>query len=79
MGHGGGSWMLGVKAWLLIQLMVMAAALPGGSYYKLPKILQWFSGNISFHLRLGTSGPSRRSAMGACARFDGNEGIRGSP
>lgn len=25
------------------------AALKGSSYYKLPKILQWFSGNIGFH------------------------------
>ncbi len=25
------------------------AALKGASYYKLPKILQWFSGNIGFH------------------------------
>jgi omega-6 fatty acid desaturase (delta-12 desaturase) len=27
----------------------VAAALQGSSYYKLPKILQWFSGNIGFH------------------------------
>jgi acyl-lipid omega-6 desaturase (Delta-12 desaturase) len=27
----------------------VAAALKGSSYYKLPKILQWFSGNIGFH------------------------------
>lgn len=26
-----------------------AAALHGSSYYKLPKLLQWFSGNIGFH------------------------------
>ena len=26
-----------------------AAALEGSSYFKLPKILQWFSGNIGFH------------------------------
>ncbi len=26
-----------------------AAALRGSSFYKLPKILQWFSGNIGFH------------------------------
>ena len=26
-----------------------AAALRGSSYYKLPRILQWFSGNIGFH------------------------------
>ena len=26
-----------------------AAALQGSSYYKLPKILQWFSGNIGYH------------------------------
>jgi len=25
------------------------AALKGSSYYKLPRILQWFSGNIGFH------------------------------
>ena len=27
----------------------MAAALQGSSFYKLPKILQWFTGNIGFH------------------------------
>jgi omega-6 fatty acid desaturase (delta-12 desaturase) len=27
----------------------VAAALEGSSYYKLPRILQWFSGNIGFH------------------------------
>ena len=27
----------------------VAAALQGSSYYKLPKVLQWFSGNIGFH------------------------------
>lgn len=27
----------------------VGAALNGSSYYKLPKILQWFSGNIGFH------------------------------
>ena len=27
----------------------MAAALQGSSFYKLPKVLQWFSGNIGFH------------------------------
>jgi omega-6 fatty acid desaturase (delta-12 desaturase) len=26
-----------------------AAALRGSSYYKLPKVLQWISGNIGFH------------------------------
>ena len=26
-----------------------AAALRGSSYYKLPQMLQWFSGNIGFH------------------------------
>jgi omega-6 fatty acid desaturase (delta-12 desaturase) len=26
-----------------------AAALEGSSFYKLPKILQWFSGNIGYH------------------------------
>jgi len=28
---------------------ITAAALRGSSYYKLPRILQWFSGNIGFH------------------------------
>ena len=27
----------------------VASALLGASYYKLPRILQWFSGNIGFH------------------------------
>ena len=27
----------------------LAAALEGSSFYKLPKVLQWFSGNIGFH------------------------------
>jgi omega-6 fatty acid desaturase (delta-12 desaturase) len=26
-----------------------ASALKGSSFYKLPKVLQWFSGNIGFH------------------------------
>jgi len=70
----------GIKAFLLIQLVIMmvagsaglwlfyvqhqfegvywerreewdytAAALRGSSFYKLPKVLQWFSGNIGFH------------------------------
>ena len=70
----------GIKAFLLIQLVIMmvagsaglwlfyvqhqfegvywerreewdykAAALQGSSFYKLPKVLQWFSGNIGFH------------------------------
>ncbi|HYG22318.1 MAG TPA: fatty acid desaturase [Verrucomicrobiae bacterium] len=74
------SMAMGVKAYVLIQLIVMAvagsvgvwlfyvqhqfegvywqrtdnwdyatAALQGSSFYKLPKILQWFSGNIGFH------------------------------
>ena len=74
------SWIIGLKAYLLIQLPVTmvagmagvwlfyvqhqfegvywqrhgqwdytAAALEGSSFYKLPKILQWFSGNIGFH------------------------------
>jgi omega-6 fatty acid desaturase (delta-12 desaturase) len=74
------SWAFGWKAYLLIQVIVMAvaggagvwmfyvqhqfedvywersgewdytlAALEGSSFYKLPKILQWFSGNIGFH------------------------------
>jgi acyl-lipid omega-6 desaturase (Delta-12 desaturase) len=74
------SLVMGLKAYLVIQLSVMAvsgtvgvwlfyvqhqfegvnwrrhdkwdytsAALEGSSYYKLPRILQWFSGNIGFH------------------------------
>lgn len=74
------SWIFGLGAYLLIQLMVMAvagsagvwlfyvqhqfdgvywerseqwdytaAALQGSSFYKLPRILQWFSGNIGYH------------------------------
>lgn len=74
------SYLFGWKAYLLIQLIVIAvaggagvwlfyvqhqfegvywergddwdftaAALQGSSFYKLPKILQWFSGNIGFH------------------------------
>ncbi len=70
----------GVKAYLLIQVIIVAiagsagvwlfyvqhqfegvywergdnwdytaAALQGSSFYKLPKVLQWFSGNIGFH------------------------------
>ncbi len=74
------SWIFGLGAYLLIQLVVTmvagsagiwmfyvqhqfedvywergkdwdytAAALQGSSFYKLPRILQWFSGNIGFH------------------------------
>lgn len=32
------------------------AALRGSSFYKLPRILQWFSGNIGFHARHHTVG-----------------------
>ena len=73
-------WMIGFKAYALIQLPVLmvsssagvwlfyvqhqfegvywerhdewdytAAGLQGSSFYKLPKVLQWFSGNIGFH------------------------------
>ena len=76
----GMSWIFGLKAYLIIQLIAVAvagstgiwlfyvqhqfegvywernekwdyatAALKGSSFYKLPKILQWFSGNIGFH------------------------------
>lgn len=76
----GTDWAFGIKAYLLIQLLVMGvagsagvwlfyvqhqfegvywertdewdftdAALKGSSFYKLPKILQWFSGNIGYH------------------------------
>lgn len=74
------TWMFGLKAYVLIQLIVLTvagaagfwlfyvqhqfedvywerkigwdyttAALQGSSFYKLPKVLQWFSGNIGFH------------------------------
>ncbi len=74
------SWIFGIKAYVLIQLIVLmtaggagvwlfyvqhqfedvywergedwsyvAAALQGSSFYKLPRVLQWFSGNIGFH------------------------------
>jgi len=73
-------WLFGLKAYALIQLIILlvaggagvwlfyvqhqfegvywergddwsftAAALQGSSIYKLPRILQWFSGNIGFH------------------------------
>jgi len=73
-------WIFGLKAYLILQLMVLmvagsagvwlfyvqhqfegvywergenwdyaTAALQGSSFYKLPKVLQWFSGNIGFH------------------------------
>jgi acyl-lipid omega-6 desaturase (Delta-12 desaturase) len=76
----GMGWIIGFKAYLLIQLAMVAlagsagvwlfyvqhqfegvywerganwdyvtAALKGSSFYKLPKVLQWFSGNIGFH------------------------------
>jgi omega-6 fatty acid desaturase (delta-12 desaturase) len=76
----GMSYLFGLKAYLLIQLISImvagsagvwlfyvqhqfegvyweragewdyaTAALKGSSFYKLPKILQWFSGNIGFH------------------------------
>src|SRR5690348_4027588 len=74
------TWIFGLKAYLLIQMMgtgiagtagvwlfyvqhqfdgvywergdewdYAMAALKGSSFYKLPKVLQWFSGNIGFH------------------------------
>src|SRR6185369_16615378 len=74
------AWIFGIKAYLLIQLIIMAvaggagvwmfyvqhqfedvywergenwdftaAALQWSSFYKLPRVLQWFSGNIGFH------------------------------
>jgi omega-6 fatty acid desaturase (delta-12 desaturase) len=77
---GGLIWLFGLKAYLLLQLIVLVvagsagvwlfyvqhqfegvywerkeqwdyslAALQGSSFYKLPKVLQWFSGNIGFH------------------------------
>ncbi len=32
-----------------LSLIIGLAALKGSSFYKLPKVLQWFSGNIGFH------------------------------
>jgi omega-6 fatty acid desaturase (delta-12 desaturase) len=77
---GGLIWVFGLKAYVLLQLIVLVvagsagvwlfyvqhqfegvywerekswdyslAALQGSSFYKLPKVLQWFSGNIGFH------------------------------
>jgi acyl-lipid omega-6 desaturase (Delta-12 desaturase) len=77
---GGVIWLVGLKAFLLVQLPVTIvtsslgawlffvqhqfedaywenndkwdytkAALNGSSYYKLPRVLQWFTGNIGFH------------------------------
>jgi acyl-lipid omega-6 desaturase (Delta-12 desaturase) len=77
---GAGCWLMGWKAYLMIQLPVTlvagasgiwmfyvqhqyedtywekrdnwdytTAALEGSSFYKLPKILQWFTGNIGYH------------------------------
>jgi omega-6 fatty acid desaturase (delta-12 desaturase) len=74
------SWVFGLKAYLLLQFVIMmvagsaglwlfyvqhqfeevywergeewdytTAALKGSSFYRLPKVLQWFSGNIGFH------------------------------
>ncbi|MCK9450899.1 MAG: fatty acid desaturase [Bacteroidales bacterium] len=76
----GVSWLIGLKAFLLIQLGIIyfaaaagvflfyvqhqfpdvhwyrddvwdysTVAITGASYLKLPKVLQWFSGNIGFH------------------------------
>jgi omega-6 fatty acid desaturase (delta-12 desaturase) len=76
----GMSWIFGLKAYVLLQVLIVAvagsagiwlfyvqhqfegvywqrkeewdystAALQGSSFYKLPKVLQWFSGNIGFH------------------------------
>jgi acyl-lipid omega-6 desaturase (Delta-12 desaturase) len=76
----GMGWVFGLKAYVLLQLVVLmvagsagiwlfyvqhqfegvywersedwdycTAALKGSSFYKLPKVLQWFSGNIGFH------------------------------
>jgi omega-6 fatty acid desaturase (delta-12 desaturase) len=76
----GMSWLFGLGAYALLQLLVVTvagtaglwlfyvqhqfegvywergpdwdyatAALKGSSFYKLPKVLQWFSGNIGFH------------------------------
>ncbi len=73
-------WLLGIKAYLMIQVTVLmiagavgvwlfyvqhqfdgaywehrdrwdfvTAALQGSSFYRLPRVLQWFTGNIGFH------------------------------
>ena len=73
-------WLFGLKAYLILQLIILmvavstgvwqfyvqhqfedvywergedwdyaSAALQGSSFYKLPKVLQWFSGNIGYH------------------------------
>jgi acyl-lipid omega-6 desaturase (Delta-12 desaturase) len=73
-------WLIGIKAYLLVQLPIIflatsagnwlfyvqhqfentywsdknnwdfsLAAMHGSSYYKLPKVIQWFTGNIGFH------------------------------
>lgn len=78
--YGSVSWLIGLKAFLLIFAPIMlisgaagvwlfyvqhqyentywrnrgewdyaTSALLGSSYYKLPRVLQWFSGNIGFH------------------------------
>lgn len=39
-----GTWWAADEEWNMVQ-----AALSGSSFYKLPKVLQWFSGNIGFH------------------------------
>ncbi len=74
------SWLVGLKAYIIIQLIILmvaggagvwmfyvqhqfedvywergeewsyvSAALEGSSFYKLPRVLQWFSGNIGYH------------------------------
>jgi omega-6 fatty acid desaturase (delta-12 desaturase) len=74
------SWLIGFRAFILVELPIVAvatslgvwlfyvqhqfestywdrhddwnfvsAAMHGSSYYKLPKVLQWFTGNIGFH------------------------------
>lgn len=40
---------LAVSYWLTLAQAMPAAALQGSSYYKLPKLLQWFTGNIGLH------------------------------
>ncbi len=44
------TWTIGFRTYLQIQLpIILIAGSLGLSYFKLPKILQWFSGNIGLH------------------------------
>src|SRR6185436_4418252 len=47
-----------------------AAALKGSSFYKLPRVLQWFSGNIGFHHIYHLSPRIPNYNLEACHRSD---------